>query len=1238
MEQKKRIRIFISSTFKDMQHERDIIVQEVLLPLRAEAERRGGSLSWVDLRWGIRPGTDTEMVIRTCLSEIEDCHPFFIGLVGHRYGWSPMINEKLEERLNRQFREAEGLFSQKKSLTEMEMRYNLLLSIDKGKNFFYFKCTQRGFWRRLLDFFFSKKASSSIEHLRIFIKDKYQGIIPEYSLKCSQDDEKSLKKLVYADIRHIIDEIFPETSCPETMAVRYHQENFLSMQDGFFPRKEIMTSMKDWVDTIPAKDDHKMECLLLKGDAGVGKTTLLAQLIHTQPSDTKFLYHFVGASMKRETPSLILRDLINQICSEDDSSFIFNDVPDNTYTLCELLGQRLSDYPKKIIIVLDNIDAIECDKEALVSLFDWLPLKLSNTKYILSSCYDWRHLKDDFSPVNLKIISIPELEKSERIEFASIFLAREYGKDLNQGTEFREILLDEIANYLNNPRLLNYFLNEIAIQGLYGNELNKKVTQLTYSSNQLLDEIFTRIEQKTCGEKKARKMLLSIALTDYGLQDNDVTEICNDEMEIIKSEDWSILYWNIKPYFQSDGLVRFQGFFRDAVLNRYQNAENASKQRRRLAKVLESMYRERGRHYELEFMNLYLQAGDYEDLYRCISDWQILLYLYNNDKDKLFDYLKQLKNNWNIDNISNDINASISNLKDEKKIGVYEILSIIFCDVIPVYSVAIDTGEKAIRILESIDDSSLEWKKRLARNYLNEAKLYTTAFRLPEAESSYQKYEKYISSQDFGEESDDFSYEGLIVEAQIYNINPNYEIKKKAIPLYMEFLSDQRERVDVIQYVEIFHNLLLLLSDLDEKDLFMKYYLEMEHYIKSHFIYGTHLYFRSIEKLMSCKWERLRMLGATIQDLVDYIDQTEEIIHDIVDLYGGECLDLCNFYLYLGTANLSLSKKISKKIPYRIDTSSSDVTSIKEGIDSFYSKMVQSSVSFGHYNELVTLLYEKDSIKYAEALHSLAFGLQNCIEISPLDENILMDSCISIYLEVESVLTNLFPQGCWTLAKLYNNVSDLYKKKMDFVNAEKYISKAIQMKQKYLPSYFSSLFKSYTRQIDNHMYEIIEKDLPTKSPQIKYCEQLISQLQDIIMNESQLSDVDKEKRMNVIVKYKQKMEELKQQTKKYKLNRAKSLFSEISMLKMDFQRRRLGKDYLPIYINLLLTKWEDFENFITKYQIEEEFKNEVGDYTNDRLWVENLATHFIADYNTDPFYRIADFPMLESRLPLLSAD
>ncbi len=84
------IRVFISSTFRDMNRERELLVKQVFPELRRLCAERFVTFTEVDLRWGITEEQAAEgKVLPICLEEIQRSRPYFIGLLGERYGWIP---------------------------------------------------------------------------------------------------------------------------------------------------------------------------------------------------------------------------------------------------------------------------------------------------------------------------------------------------------------------------------------------------------------------------------------------------------------------------------------------------------------------------------------------------------------------------------------------------------------------------------------------------------------------------------------------------------------------------------------------------------------------------------------------------------------------------------------------------------------------------------------------------------------------------------------------------------------------------------------------------------------------------------------------------------------------------------------------------------------------------------------------------------------------------------------------
>ena len=91
------LRIFISSTFKDLDEERSLLMTRVFPKLIQLASLRGVNLVPVDLRWGITDNEEDGIFINTkiidvCLKEI-DAAQCFIGIIGDRYGWCPSSKE-----------------------------------------------------------------------------------------------------------------------------------------------------------------------------------------------------------------------------------------------------------------------------------------------------------------------------------------------------------------------------------------------------------------------------------------------------------------------------------------------------------------------------------------------------------------------------------------------------------------------------------------------------------------------------------------------------------------------------------------------------------------------------------------------------------------------------------------------------------------------------------------------------------------------------------------------------------------------------------------------------------------------------------------------------------------------------------------------------------------------------------------------------------------------------------------
>lgn len=93
------IRLFVSSTFSDMRHERNALQKDVFPKLEQLCSRNSFQFQAIDLRWGVssEAGLD-HRTMRICFDELRRAQnispkPNFLILLGNRYGWRPLPEE-----------------------------------------------------------------------------------------------------------------------------------------------------------------------------------------------------------------------------------------------------------------------------------------------------------------------------------------------------------------------------------------------------------------------------------------------------------------------------------------------------------------------------------------------------------------------------------------------------------------------------------------------------------------------------------------------------------------------------------------------------------------------------------------------------------------------------------------------------------------------------------------------------------------------------------------------------------------------------------------------------------------------------------------------------------------------------------------------------------------------------------------------------------------------------------------
>ncbi len=143
----KELKIFLSSTFKDMHAERDYLLTQIFPKIDLLLRKNGIRLHVVDLRGSEQESRDEAFernVFSMCLNEVAKCRPRMIGLIGSNYGWIPIKAAESDEVLlytAKKMAAEHGIRLAEiteKSITHIEIMYGMRV-MDHNKCFFLFR-------------------------------------------------------------------------------------------------------------------------------------------------------------------------------------------------------------------------------------------------------------------------------------------------------------------------------------------------------------------------------------------------------------------------------------------------------------------------------------------------------------------------------------------------------------------------------------------------------------------------------------------------------------------------------------------------------------------------------------------------------------------------------------------------------------------------------------------------------------------------------------------------------------------------------------------------------------------------------------------------------------------------------------------------------------------------------------------------------------------------------------------
>lgn len=471
----REISIFLSSTFVDLQPERDYLVKRTIPMLKQYCYKRDVSLSVIDLRWGVtEEDAHTGRVVELCMDEIERTNPFFVGIVGGRYGWQPDKDYlKANERLNIKYPWVKDCLQERMSITEMEIQYGVLHR-EKPVNAFFFLSEGGAKFREEA----GSERAQKLEKLKQSIRDH------SANGGCTVDDFRTPQELgrrLYDRIKKMVDTMFPYDSISDddtVKSIRHQEIEIERLRKIYHFHQEL---------------DYKIYYLdianrlagVVYGPAGIGKSAMLAN------------WHPEGITPKGYT---IVRTIVPEDCNL-------------TSDLIKMYKQMVSSLDEnqasRVVWTIDGLDTIyDGICKAVEELIAGVP---ETTKLIVTteSKLDAETLCRDHDAA---IVEVEPLSPNDVYELLSAYL-KDVGKRLSQ----KQLLHITQSPLLQQPLALNVFLNELIQLGEF-EKLDTTIDNLlqTTTIEQLYDHLIDRMEADF-GRQPVECILSSLAQYKEGV-------------------------------------------------------------------------------------------------------------------------------------------------------------------------------------------------------------------------------------------------------------------------------------------------------------------------------------------------------------------------------------------------------------------------------------------------------------------------------------------------------------------------------------------------------------------------------------------------------------------------------------------------------------------------------------------------------------------------------------------------
>ena len=587
------VRVFISSTFRDMHAERDYLVRVVFPELRERCAKRQLHLVDMDLRWGVtEEEAEHGKVLEIILDEIDRSRPFFIAILGERYGSVP---DKLTE--DAEFAHPWLRDYPNHSITGLEIVHGVLRNADLARrSFFYFRdprfISQVPESRRADFTAENPEAARKLTALKDKIRDSGRPVVENYLCRWDEDTGRLVDLDVFG--QQVLEELwtaicaeYPEEA-PEADPLAIERQ----MHEAFAEeRSHLHIGRAEQVRRLTAYvQGTDQRPVVITGEPGCGKSAFLAswyrQYAAEHPDDFVLAY-FIGASPGSTNHLRLLRNM----CTELKRKFALKEkVPEGDKKLSETLAllltaasrgegggaslwDRLLRKPhrqpksRRIVLMLDALDQLSPLESAhgLGWLLDYIP---QSVRLVVST------LEGDCLEVlrrrNAEEITLPPLTSDEQRQIVQALLS-EWRRKLDE----RQMLALLAHPGVKNPLYLRVALEELRLFGRF-EQLTKRIKALAEDIPGLFHQVLERLEEDH-GRELVVEAFALVGCSRYGLSEAELLDLLPREgEEQFPHALWARLAHSAHAYLVQRG--ELLGFFHrqlaDTVATRYLSRDN----------------------------------------------------------------------------------------------------------------------------------------------------------------------------------------------------------------------------------------------------------------------------------------------------------------------------------------------------------------------------------------------------------------------------------------------------------------------------------------------------------------------------------------------------------------------------------------------------------------------------------------------------------------------------------------